>query len=102
MNAVRDILANVVAMRARLSQLQLVNSLVLSKCCRVLCKRRSEHPSSCTDRVLFCLVRAVQSTSKITVTFRYIAGYSLPYDRLDVCVIRVVRKIRCPIIHGGR
>ena len=47
MNADRDILANVVAMRARLGQLQLVNSLVLSKCCRVLRKRRSEHPNSC-------------------------------------------------------
>ena len=41
MNADRDIFANVVAMRARLGQLQLVNSLVLSKCCRVLRKRRS-------------------------------------------------------------
>ena len=107
MNADRDILANVVAMRVRLGQLQLVNSLVLSKCCRVLRKCRSEHPNSCpttgtTDRVLFCLVRAVQSTAKIAVTFRYIAGYSLPYDRLDACVIRVVRKIRRPIIHGGR
>ena len=47
MNAGRDILANVVAMRARLGQLQLVNSFVLSKCCRVLRKRRSEHPNSC-------------------------------------------------------
>ena len=55
-----------------------------------------------TDRVLFCLVRAVQSTSKIAVTFRYMAGYSLPCDRLDACFIRVVRKIRHPIIHGGR
>ena len=44
MNADRDILADVVAMHARLGQLQLVNSLVLSKCCRVLRKRRSEHP----------------------------------------------------------
>ena len=47
MNADRDILANVVAMRVRLGQLQLVNSLVLSKCCRVLRKRQSEHPNSC-------------------------------------------------------
>ena len=47
MNADRDIFANVVAMRARLGQLQLVNSLVLSKCCRVLRKRRSEHLNSC-------------------------------------------------------
>ena len=47
MNADRDILANVVAMCRHLGQLQLVNSLVLSKCCRVLRKRRSEHPNSC-------------------------------------------------------
>ena len=47
MNADMDILANVVAMRTRLGQLQLVNSLVLSKCCRVLLKRQSEHPKSC-------------------------------------------------------
>ena len=46
-------------------------------------------PRVSTDRVLFCLVCAVQSTSKIAVTFRYIAGYSLPYDRLDACVIIV-------------